>query len=79
MFYICGIIKLLFMKEKIVQNIANRIVQSLCELSPEDAHSVFVDIREQMQQKHEQRIEKIEDKEYKNYLKSLHYEPIPAK
>lgn len=44
------------MKQKILQNIANRIVQNLCDLDPEAAHSVFIDIREQMQQKHEQRI-----------------------
>jgi hypothetical protein len=67
------------MKQKILQNIANSIIKNLCELSVEDAHSVFVDIREQMQQKHEQRISVIEDNEYKNYLKSLNYEPIPAK
>ena len=66
------------MKQKILQNIANRIVQNLCDLDPEAAHSVFIDIREQMQQKHEQRISDMPPTDYTNYLKSLHYESIPA-
>ena len=62
------------MKDKILQNIANRIVQNLCMLRPEEAHSVFVDVREQMQRKHEIAVSVLDESKHKEYLKTLYYE-----